>query len=234
MNSAASRPSEAFANSPMHNAGRAALLDGSHRVEVMPEPGGRWGTSMILRPSGDLESWLANETQTLSTLLEGPHWLSAAPGRAHITVRALEHREAGITSSERVDRYGAALGRAAAHSGPITLVFDRVELSVGAVVAVGQSSDGSGGSLRDALERELAEDGWLERKYLPEGRGELWYCSLVHYAAPVTDPRSLVQWVETREKMKPLQATFSQFEVCSYSFDGRGMTAATIASVPAG
>jgi hypothetical protein len=40
------------------------------------------------------------------------------------------------------------------------------------------------------------EDQWMERN--------IWYANLVHFAAPIRDPRGLVHWVERHRSIEPV------------------------------
>ena len=74
----------------IHAAGRRAVLDGTHATEVPPTRSGRWGPSVVLRPSGGLAQVMDALTGELVALAGTGHWRSGITGRAHLTVRSLE------------------------------------------------------------------------------------------------------------------------------------------------
>lgn len=158
-------------------AGRNAILDGTHGIEGPPERTGRWGPSMVFRPRGELSDALAALANEAAAIAGSHHWRSGDIGRAHLTVRALEPYT-DAAPEDRLARYLAAARRAAAALGPIRLAFHGVVLSAGSVMARARPLDDRADRLRQRLDAELGDDGWLERHVFPNGRDPIWYCSV--------------------------------------------------------
>jgi hypothetical protein len=235
--SASARQHGSMARSAMESvlaAGRSAVLRGDHSIEGAPVETGRWGPSVVLLPSGALASALDSLTGELQEVLGEGHWPSGGRGRAHITVRALERYTPSVPP-DRSARYLLAMARALQDVGPVTLGFDGVGLSPGSVVAWATTSDGRADRLRERLEEELGDDAWLERAAFENGRDPIWYCSLMHFARPITEPGELVRWIDHRSATALGAETFDTLSLCNWTFDGSAMVPGVIeaAEVPA-
>lgn len=202
--------------------GRAAVLAGDHRIEADRVTTRRWGPSAVLLPSGDLAASLDTLTSEVLSIAGDGHWPSAAWGGAHVTVRALEPFDpAGMTPGRR-DRYAAAIRRAVEGTGPVTLRFRGLVTAVGTVMVCAHTPDGSADRLRHRLGEELGVDGWLERDAV--ARDPIWYCSLVHFAGPIREPKRLVDWTAERHDLVVGTQTFDDVSLCEWAFDGARMT----------
>jgi hypothetical protein len=217
----------------MSAAGRAAVLSGEHGTESMPAVSGRWGPSAVLLPSGALATSLGQVTAEVVAILGDGHWPSGGPGRAHITVRALEPYAESVPR-DRVARYLSAMTRALEEVGPFRLEFTGVGLSPSGVMACATNMDGAADQLRHRLEVHLGHDGWLEQAAFERGRDPIWYCTLVHFAGPISDAGTLVSWVDQRSDLALGFATFDSMALCSWSFDGSAMAPQVIESAPSG
>jgi hypothetical protein len=204
-------------------AGRQAVLHGTHGVEGPPEETGRWGPSLILLPSGEVATRLDELTADVAAVLGDRHWPSGAAGRAHFTVRALEHHDPRPIPADRITRYTQAADRAVAAVGPVTLDVRGVVLTRGGVVATATSPDGSGGHLRRCLADELGRDGWLEDLAFPNGRDPFWYSTLLHFASTMDDADALVAWVDARRHLRIGTAVIDALTLCAWRFDGVAM-----------
>jgi hypothetical protein len=215
--------------------GRAAVLAGTHAVEVSPRESGRWGISMVFLPSGELAAALDALTAEAVEAIGDGHWRSGAMGRAHATIRALERYDDAAIPLDRLRRYVGALERALATVGPVHLEFEGLVLAVGTVMARASASHagGTAGELRRQLGIELGPDGWLEDQFFESGRDPIWYCSLVHFAAPLASPQELVDWVDTRRSVAIGSETFASVALCQWRFEGNGMTPVVVAHVSA-
>ena len=206
----------------LNAAGEHAVRTGSHAVEVVPREGGRWGASAVLLPRGDLAHLLDELTSDSLQVVGGRHWPSGRDGRAHLTVRALEPRTATV-DGERVGRYRRAIAKALARVPTIELEFVGVALSPATVLACATSPDGSGDAARAVLAEELGADGWLEDAVFSNGRDPIWYCSLIHFAAPIAEPEALVAWAAGLREAALGRHRFSTIAVCSWEYDGLAM-----------
>ena len=202
--------------------GQHAVLTGTHGFDVLPSEGGRWGPSALLLPGGDLAHGLGELTSEVLGLLGGTHWPSGSNGRAHLTVRALEPHTR-VVAAERVDRYRGAAARTVDRVGTIELEFSGVALSPSTVLACATSPDFSGDEARTVLAEELGSDGWLEDAVFRTGRDPIWYCSLVHFAEPIAEPKALVQWAAEHRGAELGRHRFSSIAVCNWRYDGLGM-----------
>ena len=205
-------------------AGRAAIAAGSHRVDAPPSPGGRWGLSAVLLLKGPVADELTALTDEAASIAGAHHWRSGADGRAHVTVRALEHYGGDADHEPYLD----ALGLAAA--GPITLHFDALSVSDATVVAWGTDVDGRADDLRRRYADALGGRGWLEHAHLPGGRDPVWYCSVLHFTGPIMRPPELLDWVD--RVAVTTTATFATVDLCQWSFDGAGMRPVVVGSAP--
>ena len=97
-------------------------------------------------------------------------------------------------------------------------------------MACAASADGAADRLRDRLGDELGDDGWLERTVFEKGRDPIWYCMLVHFVGPISDPEALVRWTDERNHVGIGTAMFDSMTLCSWRFDGYGMAPQPIAS----
>jgi hypothetical protein len=214
----------------MLTAGLEALRSGRHDVEGDPRSTGRWGPSVVLRPSGDVARCLADLTTAAAACLDGAHWLSGDVRRAHLTVRALEPYAESI-ETDRLARYRSALVRATRRLGPLTFEFTGVGISTGSVLVrafpVGPAAD----QLREQVGAELGPDGWLEDSHFANGRDPIWYCSIIHYAGRLENVEPLIDWVADRDGIPFGAHTFTSVDVCSWSHDGAGMAPQVEASV---
>lgn len=176
---------------------------------------------MVFRPGKELSVGLAALATEAAAIAGTHHWRSGDLGRSHITVRALEPYVADIPEDRR-ERYLAAARRSAA-VGPVRFVFEGVTLSAGSVMARARPLDGRADHLRQRLDDELGDDGWLERRVFPGGRDAIWYCSVLHFAGEIADPRGLVDWAAAQSDVSIGEATFTQLALCTWVFDGTAM-----------
>lgn len=212
-------------------AGRSAVLSGGHGTEGEPAVSGRWGPSAVLLPSGALATSLGEVTDEVVEILGDGHWPSGGPGRAHVTVRALEPYAESVPR-DRVARYLSAMTRALQEVGPVRLEFTGVGLSPSGVMACAASVDGAADQLRDRLEVHLGDDGWLEQAAFERGRDPIWYFTLIHFAGPISDAGAIVSWVDQRSGLTLGVETFDSMALCSWSFDGCAMAPQVIESAP--
>ena len=214
--------------------GAAHTLAGSHARESRPVEGGpRWPVSCLLLPGEDLAGHLDAVTGEAARLAGDTHWRTGARGFAHVTVRALEHHRAHVPAGdETVGRYGAALRRAAARCGPVSLRVAGLILTPATLMACATQVDGSGDRLADAFADELGADGWREGGF----RRDIWYVNLLHLTGDVAHPRPLVDWVAARRHLPLGEMTATEAHLARYRWvDGpglRGMQPVVLGRVP--
>lgn len=212
-------------------AGRRAVLAGSHRREVSPGESGRWGPSVVFRPSGAVAGALAELAFETASIAGPDHWCSGGHQRAHVTVRALAPHAESIPAEE-AQRYAEAIRGAAAEVGPVAFEFRGVGLSEGGVMAQAVPVDDRADELRRKLGEHLGPDGWLEDLVFKDGRDPMWYCSLLHFAGPIAEPDRLVAWVDALAGQRIGHHEVTTLELCSWQRDDQGMSPVVAASVP--
>jgi hypothetical protein len=179
----------------LHEQGRAALLAGRERLDVPPGDGTRrWGLSVLVRPQPELADRLDAITRQLVAMAGDGQWATGASDTAHLTLYSLEPHRPGLTLADRsAARYSSAMARAAAATPPATFAVTGLGLTPGGVIAACEPVDAGARRLRPALTAALGGD-VFEAAY----RGDQWWMSLVHLAAPVRDTEALVEYVEAR------------------------------------
>jgi hypothetical protein len=209
--------------------GREAVLTGAHFVDVPPAAGGRWGMSAALVPASHMADRLAHVAAELS-LLAGPgHWPTGAQDAVHLTVRAIEVHRPGLSDADPlVARCAAGLVRAAARSRPVRFRLYGVTLTPSGVMACAYPVDDAADDFADRLGVELAEDGWFEAAY----RRDIWYTTLLHFAAEVRDPAGLVEWVSRRRSMDLGVVELDDAELLTFRYNGRQPVRLALAQAP--
>lgn len=210
--------------------GRYALLSGGHYRDTPPVEGGRWGASVVLVPSGsDAEALTAITDEAMS--LAGPgHWPTGASHAVHITVRAMQAHVPAVPATDPfLTRCAAAMRRAAASvSGPARFRFGGLTLTPSGVMACAYPSDGAADELARRLREELGEDGWFEANF----HRDIWYSTLVHFAADIPDPAALVEWVAQRRDLDLGPVVVDEVELLRSDYDGRQPVRVPLAAAP--
>jgi hypothetical protein len=215
----------------LHERGRAALLVGRERLDEPPADGARrWGLSVLVRPQPELAERLDAVTAELVALAGPGQWATGASGTAHLTLYSLEPHRPGLTLADpSAGRYADAMTRAAAATSSATFAVTGLRLTPGGVIAACEPLDEPALRLRPALTDALGGD-VFEATY----RGDQWWMSLVHLAAPVRDAAGLVEYVETR-RAEPLGTLrVRRLELVRYEHredpDGTRMVPVTLAA----
>ena len=213
----------------LHEQGRSALLEGRERHDTAPRDGDRrWGVSVLVRPQRELAERLDTVTGELAALAGPGQWATGARDSSHLTLYSLEPHRADVTADDPVTaRYVAATARAAASIPPASFAVTGTSLTPGGVIAVCRPLDEGARLLRPVLNDALGGE-VFEGAY----RGDLWWVSLLHLAAPVARAAALVEHVESHRDLPlgTLQAT--SLEVVRYEHDGRRMVPVALASAP--
>ena len=210
--------------------GSAAVLAGEHYADTRPATGGRWGTSVALVPHGDdrLTSLteLTELTMQLADLAGPGHWPTGAPDAVHFTVRAKEaHRPEVSTQDGLALRCAAAMRRAAGSCGPVRFHLDGLTLTPSGVMVCAYPLDGAANAFADRLRTELGQDAWFEAGF----DRNIWYATLLHFAAAVPDPARLVGWVAARRRLDLGTLTFGDAELLAFRWNGRQPVRETLA-----
>lgn len=210
----------------LHEEGRTALLQGRERRDVPPVAGSRrWGLSVLVRPTAELADRLDAVTGELLALAGPGQWATGARDTAHLTLYSLEPHRPDLTLADPAAAgYARAMATAAATTPPATFDVTGLALTPGGVLARGRPSCDGARLLRPALAAALGGEAF-ESGY----RGDQWWLTLVHFAAPVRQPRALVDCVERRrdETFGTLRAEW--LELVRYEHDGRRMRPVTLA-----
>ena len=202
----------------IHQRGRAAVLAGRALLDVPPGPGGnRWGLSLDVR----LDPVAEDRLDTLATevaAIAGPgQWLTGGRGSSHLTVTYLERiwREVGEDDPE-VRRLAALVAPLAARTPTLRWRLTGLALADRGILALAEPVDDGPGDFRAAVLAELAELGQAEAYY----RRSVWWATVLHFAAPLPEPRALVDWVDARTSIAPVPVTADRVEVVRYAYDG--------------
>lgn len=217
----------------LHARGRAALLEGREVLDVPPEDGSRrWGLSVLARPQPELADRLGGVTAELIALAGPGQWATGTPGTSHLTLYSLEPHRPGLTPADpAVARYAEAVRRAAATSPPAEFAVSGLGLTPGGVIAACEPRGDGASGLRPALVAALGGD-VFEDSY----RGDQWWMTLLHLAAPVRDPQALVAYVEARRELPLGLLLADRLELVRYEHrlapDGARMVPVTLDSAP--
>lgn len=182
------------------------VLAGTHRRDEAPVEGGRWPVSVVASPLPDAVRDRLAVLMEEAILLAGPgHFCTGRPDSVHVTVRALEgFRAAADPGDAVVGRWQTAIERAAARTEPFDLVFTGVTLSRVGVMAQLEPLDDGPWQLMKELRRALGDLAWFEGEW----RRDIWYASLLHFAADLADPAGLAEWVRAhRAEPDPVRFT---------------------------
>jgi hypothetical protein len=216
----------------LHRSGRSAVLAGKHRCEDVPWVSGRWGRSVVSILDGDAAASLDALTAEMAEMAGPGHWCSGLEGRAHVTIRALEPYSEQPVDPDRVARSWSAFERVFVR--PLQLSLDGLIVAPAGVMLRCTDLDGGGDSLRRAYGRALGPDGWFEDAVFGGGRDPIWYCTLVHFAGPISDPADLVGWVEDRTDHPLGRVELDTFSLCRWTLDAHGMAPTRLATKQVG
>ncbi len=148
-----------------------ALLAGEHRRDEPPVDGGRWPVSVVAVPDDAARDVLAG-----------------------VLDEALVH--AGPTDPVSGE-WVRALDAVARTSPPVRLRLTGVTLTRSGVLVQAEPVDDSAWELMRGLRDELGPLAWYEDQGAPR---DIWYSTVLHFAAPLLDPAGLVAWAEQNRR----------------------------------
>lgn len=173
-----------------------ALLDGAHRQDKPPVDGGRWPVSVVCVPDEQARDALTGVMHEALTYAGDGHFETGRSDASHVTVRALEpYREAASPEDPIADAWVAAMDEASRESPPIRLRLTGVTLSISAVMVQAEPVGDEPWELMRRLRAALGPMAWFEDQWQQR---DVWYSSVVHFAAPVRDAPGLIHWAKER------------------------------------
>jgi hypothetical protein len=173
-----------------------ALLAGTHRRDEPPVDGGRWPVSVVCLPDARAREVLAGVMREASAFAGPGHFDTGRSDASHVTVRALEpYREAASPADRITDDWVAALDEVGRQSPPIRLRLTGVTLSTSGVMVQAEPLDDEPWELMRRLRAALGPLAWFEDQWQLR---DIWYSSVLHFAAPVRDAPGLIDWAQER------------------------------------
>ena len=152
----------------------------------------------------------------VETLAGKGHFRTGLAGSVHFTVRALEmYRETSGDDDEAVLRYARAMSRAAGEVEAIRLDLVGLTLTPGSVMVCARPVDRNADRFMDLLTDELAKDAWFEAGF----RRDIWYATILHFAADIEQPAELVEWVEQRRKLNLGRTLMDTAELVRFRYE---------------
>ena len=173
-----------------------ALLAGEHRQDEPPADGGRWPVSVVGVPDEPARDVLAGVMREALALAGPGHFETGRSDASHVTVRALEpYREAAGPQDPVSAEWVTALEEVGRACPPVRLRLTGVTLTASAVMVQAEPSGDEPWELMRRLRAALGPLAWFEDQW---GERDIWYASVVHFAAPVLDAPGLVDWASAR------------------------------------
>jgi hypothetical protein len=186
-------------------------------------------------PVGEALSRLAAVTADVLAVAGDRHWPTGAPEAVHFTVRAIEVHRAGVSRDDPlVARCAAAMEKAAAAWARVRFRLDGLTLTPSGVMVCAYPVDDAADAFAEQLGDELGDDGWFEADY----QRDIWYATLLHFAAEMRDPGALVEWVSARRRLDLGVVEVDEAELVGFRYNGRQpvrvrLARAAFADVPA-
>lgn len=206
--------------------GRAALLAGAVTCErPLVEDGMRWGAAAVLRPDGPVLAELTDLAKSAGGAAGAGHWVHGRDS-LHFTLRSLaRYRRVIAPDDPRRLAYAAALDEAAAGLPPVRIEVRGVSPHGGGVLAFGHPVDDTLVTLQRRFAESLRTRGAGEFESWVRDR---WYVSLVHFAAPVTDPEAIVAWCDEHADVPIGRAEIGAAEIVEAVPTGAGIRLNTL------
>ncbi|MBE1565183.1 hypothetical protein [Nonomuraea africana] len=207
-------------------AGRAALLEGRATFDRPPVEGAtRWGAAAVLRPEGEVLDRLAELAAEAGPVVGAGHWVHDRAA-LHLTLRSLEPYRQVVR--ERGD-YGAALAAAAEGLPPVRVELRGVAAHRGGMLVWGAPADVTLVTLQKRFAHELGAASAFE-----SWERDIWYVSVVHFAAPVAAPEEIVAWCGERVGLRVGLAELTRAEIVQFAHTGAGMRLVPLEGVTLG
>ena len=202
--------------------GRAALLAGELSLEAPPAEGRpRWGVSMLLRPDPAMLGTLAAFAAEADVVAGGGQW-AHGPALLHVSLRALQP----YCDDPILDGYAEALHEAVAGIPAIPATVRTVGPHAQGIAVHVHPEGPALDDLYARLGTALSDRGLSDLEYRTR---DLWYCNVLHFAAPV-DVAALVRWCDERRDHVFGETVLSAAEMVRYRFADGAMRAVTLHS----
>ncbi len=173
-----------------------ALLAGTHRQDEPPVDGGRWPVSVVCIPDEQVRRVLAGVMHEALAFAGPGHFETGRPDASHFTVRALEpYRHAASPGDPITDTWVAALAQVGLESPPLTLRLTGVTLSTSGVIVQVEPVGTEPWELMRRVRTALGTQAWFEDQ---GQQRDIWYSTVLHFAAPVRDAPGLIDWARAR------------------------------------
>jgi hypothetical protein len=193
-----------------------ALLAGTHRRDEPPVDGGRWPVSVVCLPDAEAREVLAGVMREAATFAGPGHFETGQSDASHVTVRALEpYREAASPTDLITDDWIAALEEVGRDSPPVRLRLTGVTLSTSAVMVQAEPVDDGPWDLMRRLRAALGPLAWFEDQ---GQQRDIWYASVLHFAAPVRDAPGLVDWARERRSSLGLDISLDALTLTRFRY----------------
>lgn len=179
------------------------VLRGEHQRDEPPTEGGRWPVTVVCVPPQAIRARLDGLMREALVHAGPGHFLTGRPDSSHVTVRALEpYRDAAAPTDAVTSDWLAALVRAARSTPPLEFRLTGVTLTRGGVMAQLETVDDEPWAFMHRLRDELGSLAWYEDQWMERN---IWYATLVHFAAPLLDAKGLVDWVGRHRAIEPVE-----------------------------
>jgi hypothetical protein len=160
----------------------------------------------VFRPAGVLASALADLAHEANALAGGGHWVHGE-GALHLTIRAFDpYRSAVRPDDPDVTAFSSAVREAVDGLPPASFVLHGLSPHPRGVAVVAEKCGDVATTLRCRLREAVMRRGLsdLERDHVRVD----WYINLLHFAAPVPDPRAVAAWCDATVVHETVQAPF--------------------------
>ena len=175
-----------------------ALLGGTHHRDEPPVDGGRWPVSVVCLPDEPTRTVLEDVMAEALVHAGTGHFETGRTDASHVTVRALEpYRDAAGPADQLSKDWIAALDEVGRESPPIRLRLTGVTLTASTVMVQAEPVDDEPWELMRRLRAALGPLAWYEEQWQER---DIWYASVLHFAAPVRDASGLVDWAASRRE----------------------------------
>lgn len=193
-----------------------ALLAGTHRLDVPPVDGGRWPVSVVCIPDQSTREVLAGLMREAVHFAGPGHFETGRQDASHFTVRALEpYRESAKPGDPIAHDWITALQEVGRESPPIRLRLTGVTLSVSGVMVQVEPIGDQPWELMQRLGAALGPLAWFE----DDSPRDIWYSSVLHFAAPVRDAPGLIEWTKARRSSLTHEVVLDALTLTRFRYD---------------